>query len=353
MNRHHVKDKLSEYIDGMLNQEDTSSVKEHLDRCPECMEEFEEMLKIIGHMNRMESLETPEFFVEKVHERIKERSFLQRLAKGLFFPLKIKVPLELAGVAAAALLVIYIVGMRGKQQVYELAYVQRSRPQAVLQERRVDRETEIDETEDKKIDKEVAPSERDQPAMEFEEKKSDKKDKRIAVEKEFGPNKVALSAQAPQEKRIERRGKVEETVETGKMVQEEAEPLLEPQEEGAERKPQIETQALRAAKPKKGEKSSLGISDKEKERAEEDAFLKPTPKDITLKDMINSLGGKIIESEYNEDTQVLESLKIEIPAEKYPILIQRLEDRGDVQKPYPAIKEKDREIVTVRLVLHQ
>ncbi|NOR12389.1 MAG: hypothetical protein GQ545_03965 [Candidatus Aminicenantes bacterium] len=298
MNDRHVRDKLSEYIDGMLSQEEASAVKEHLDRCPDCMEEYEEMVKIIGQMNQMESLETPEFFVEKVHERLEKPLPLKKLVKGLFFPLKIKIPLELAGVAAAALLVIYIVGVRGKQHVYELTYAQRSQPLTVLQEQKMEREVEVDEI--------TTLSKKEPPAS------------------------------APQEKRMERR-----------------EPDLAHQEEKIDRKAQIGAEATTIANAQRREDFNLEIADKEKGEAEKDVPRMATPREGNLQDIITALGGKIIESEYNKDTQVLESLIIEIPVDNYPKLIKTLEERGEIQKPYPAIKEKDQEVITIQLILQQ
>jgi hypothetical protein len=345
MEKFHVKDKISEYIDRMLSQEEFSLVKEHLDSCPECMEEYEEMVKIIGHMNQMESLETPDSFVEKVHERIDETSTIRRFVKGLFFPLKIKIPLELAGVAAAALLVIYIIGIRGNQHVYELAYLQRSQPLPALQEQRMEKGAEVDET--------ASLNEKVQPVLELEEKKAEKKDKRIGIEKESSPSKKDLSALEPQAKRMGGLAKVEEVVPTSKIVMDDAEHDLESQEDKIERKVQIQAKAPSATKSKKREKPSLEIADKEKEETKEDAFAEPTPKDEALKDIVVALGGKIIKSESNKDTQVLESLIIEIPSEKYQNLIQMLEKRGEFQKPYPAIKEKDKEIITIRLIIQK
>jgi hypothetical protein len=301
-----MRDKLSEYIDGMLSQEEASAVKEHLDRCPDCMEEYEEMVKIIGHMNQMERLETPESFVKKIHDRIEEPSSFQRLVKGLFFPIKIKVPLELAGVAAATLLVIYIVGIREKQHVYELAYVQRSQPLAVLQEQEVEMGAEVDEA--------ATLIEKAQPALELKDEKMEKKEKREEAEEAISLSKKELPALAPQERMMERRAKVEETVPHSKMAKPEGERGLE---------------------------------------AKKDSPEKATPREENLQNLITALGGKIIESEYNEATQVLESLIIEIPAENYHKLIQTLEERGEIQKPYPAIKEKDQETLQIRLILQQ
>ncbi len=340
-----MREKLSEYIDGTLSQEEASAVRDHLDRCPDCMEEYEDIVNIIGHMQRMESLETPDSFVEKIHERIERPSSIQKLVKRFFFPIKIKVPLELAGLAAAALLVVYIVGIRGKQQVYELAYVQRSQLHTVLQEQTLEAGAEIDEA--------ATLSKKAQPEVELEEKITEKRDKRIDAEESIAPAKKDLPDLTPQEKKIESRAKVEEAVPRSNMVQERGERRPEPQNEAIEKKAQIVAEAPRAAKDRIREEPSLEIADKEKDEAEKDAFTKPTPREKYLKDIIDMLSGKIIESEYDKDTQILESLVIEIAADKYQKLIQTLEERGDILKPYPLIKEKDQEIITIRLILQQ
>lgn len=345
MKHPHVREKLSDYIDGMLSREESSSVKEHLDRCPACMEDYADMVKIIGHMNRMETLETPDSFLAKVHERIDKQSVLHRLIKGLFLPIKIKVPLELAGLAAAALLVVYIIGVHGKRQVYELAYVQRSQSPAMLKAQALDKGLEIDEA--------TTLTEGTQPKSELEEKKEvEKKDKRIGAEEAVSPREKDLSALAPQEKKIESRAETEQAMPRSNMLQEEKKRKAEPQREAIEDKAQIEAEAPSVAMPRRGEKP-VELMDREKGEAGKDAYAKPMSREQYLKDIIAMLGGKIIGSEYNEETRVLKSLVIEIPADHYQKLIQTLEEEGDILKPYPAIKEKDHQTVTIRLLLQQ
>lgn len=345
MNDRHVRDKLSEYIDGMLSQEEASSVKEHLDRCSDCKVEYMEMVKIIGHMNQMENLETPEAFAEKVHERLNKAFSLHRLVKGLFFPLKIKIPLELAGVAAAALLVIYIVGIREKQHVYELAFVDRSQPLAVLQEQILETEAEID--------KAGTLGKKEQPELKLEEEKMEKRDKRVEAEDALTLGKKELPALAPQEKRIERQAKAEEAAPRGKMIKKEGARGLKAQEEPTQQKIQLEAEAPSSAKVKRIEEVPLEIADKEKGEPQKDSSPKETHREEKLQDIITALGGKILESEYKKDTQVLVSVIIEIPAEKYQELIQTLKEQGEIEKPYPTIKEKEQETIQIRIVLQQ
>ncbi|MGD8538033.1 MAG: zf-HC2 domain-containing protein [Candidatus Aminicenantes bacterium] len=365
MKNRHVRDKLSVYIDGRLSEKEVSAVKDHLDLCPECRKDYEEMVKIIGHMNQMERLETPDAFVEKVHTRIDKRSSLQRLVKGLFYPLKIKVPLELAGVAAAALLVIYIVGIRGKQHIYELAYVQRYQIPDVLQEQTV--ETGIEVEEAISIPDEAAPQRKKaDPEFKQEEEKGGKRDKRSELKVAVTKDKTQTVAFAPTEKGTEKQVQLEDAIQSSKMVEEDVEPESEPQEEEVERKARISADAPRIAKAPSAfgdqkkeaprvikaqgrEKRGLEITDKEKGVTEKELFEAPPPIEKSLEEILVALGGEIVESEYNKDTQLLESLVIEIPAERFQKLIQALEGRGDIQEPYPVIQEKGKDTIRVRI----
>ena len=347
MKDRHVREKLSEYIDGILSEEEASSVKAHLDRCPECMEEYEDMVKIIGHMSQVETLETPESLLAKVHERIEKPSFLRRLINGLFVPLKIKLPLELAGVAAAALLVIYIVGIRGKQHVYELAYVHRSRTPVALQERTPEPGT-VSEESISAIDETTTLNEKAKPATKRETETLGKRDKRLEAEDAFATGKKDLPALAPTEKRMERRARVEEAVPQSEMIGDEAKRSIEPGEEITDREVPVKAQAPSGIK---AEKSGLETAGKDKEDVQKVALAKQTPIDEELKDIIATLDGKIIESECNADTGILESLLIEMAANNIKNLIRILEGRGDIEKPYPTVIEKGRDTVRVRIRL--
>ena len=120
MDCHDVKNLLSEYIDGMLSEENTSMVKDHLARCTDCSETYESMRRIIGHMNQMESIDEPADFLERVNARLERRFSLAGAFRRLFVPLRIKIPLELAGVAAAVVLIIYFAGIRNDRTLHEI-----------------------------------------------------------------------------------------------------------------------------------------------------------------------------------------------------------------------------------------
>ena len=357
MKDRHVRDRLSEYIDGMLSEKEASAVKEHLNHCTDCMEEYEEMVKIIEHMSQMEGLEIPDSFVHKVHERMEKQSSLRRILKGLFMPIRIKVPLELAGVAAAALLVIYIVGIRGKQHVYELAYAQRSQPPVALQEQTPETETVVEKAIPV-IDKAAPQKKKEESELRFEEEKGEMRDKRSDLNNAVPQDKKDAAAFEPTETGIKKQIPAEAVVPSSKMVKEGVEREFEPNEERLERKSQNIADAppgvakiSGVAEDQMKEELSPEIADNEKAEIELDAFAEPAYREKNLEDIIVALGGKIIEFKYNEDSKLLESLLIEIPAAEYQKLIQILEQSGDIRIPYPTVKEKEKDIIRIRLKL--
>jgi hypothetical protein len=103
-----AKELVSAYIDGMLDTPVRESLERHLAQCAGCREEYEktrEMAKQVGALN---TLETPPDFFDALHERIrmeKTESKLKKLERSLFFPLQVKIPLEIAGLAAVIVLI--------------------------------------------------------------------------------------------------------------------------------------------------------------------------------------------------------------------------------------------------------
>jgi len=59
MNHQKIKELISSYHDGELNQEQKKSVEEHLEDCPECRKELEEMRKFEEVMSQMELKKPP------------------------------------------------------------------------------------------------------------------------------------------------------------------------------------------------------------------------------------------------------------------------------------------------------
>ncbi len=115
-----IQPMLSEYIDGVLQETDSSLVRSHLDECAECMEMYQSMRELLVYMNDMEQVDPPAGFVGRVNERLEQESSFRGVIRKIFYPLHVKVPIEIAGLAAAVVLIVYVSGFVGKEGLEEI-----------------------------------------------------------------------------------------------------------------------------------------------------------------------------------------------------------------------------------------
>lgn len=88
-----VQERLSEYIEQVLSQEEKSVVEGHLSTCARCRAESEALAQSIRAVSDLPQVEPPPGFSRKVMARIHEEqkpSFWSRL----FFPLPVKIPIQ-------------------------------------------------------------------------------------------------------------------------------------------------------------------------------------------------------------------------------------------------------------------
>jgi len=100
-----IIDLLPEYLEGTLDGTEKSRVEEHLAGCEGCGAELKLLQRYFQAMAGLERHEAPADFLRNVHARIEREPSWKSLLSRLFLPLKIKLPLEALGVAAAALLI--------------------------------------------------------------------------------------------------------------------------------------------------------------------------------------------------------------------------------------------------------
>ena len=104
----YVRKILADYLDGVLNERDKALVEEHLASCKACAEELAFLKAYAKETGSLEKMKAPEDFLEKVHQRLERRFSFEKLMRTLFVPAKIKIPLELAGVAATLVVAFFI-----------------------------------------------------------------------------------------------------------------------------------------------------------------------------------------------------------------------------------------------------
>lgn len=77
MDHQKIKELISSYHDGELDEEQKKTVEEHLAQCPECKKEFEEMGKFEEVMSQMELKKPPkevwQLYWASVYNRLERR----------------------------------------------------------------------------------------------------------------------------------------------------------------------------------------------------------------------------------------------------------------------------------------
>lgn len=77
MDHQQIKELISSYYDGELDEEQKKVIKKHLENCPECQNEFEEMGKFEEVMSKMELKKLPKeawkIYWTSVYNRLERR----------------------------------------------------------------------------------------------------------------------------------------------------------------------------------------------------------------------------------------------------------------------------------------
>ncbi|MEK6692055.1 MAG: DUF2275 domain-containing protein [Nitrospirota bacterium] len=104
-----IQEKLSAYIEEILSPEERTLFYGHLYSCHKCSQALSDLSKTMEYIKNLEGVEPPPWLTQKVMARIRadavpEKGIIQRL----FYPLHIKLPIEVAATIAIAITTIYI-----------------------------------------------------------------------------------------------------------------------------------------------------------------------------------------------------------------------------------------------------
>ena len=116
MNCEEIKILLYEYLDGELGERECTLVEEHLSDCSDCAKELSGLKNCLNDLGSLKNIEPPPDFLSQVHARLEEKSTFKTAMKRIIFPIRFKIPLEVAGLAAAAMLIVYILNISPEKQ---------------------------------------------------------------------------------------------------------------------------------------------------------------------------------------------------------------------------------------------
>lgn len=101
--------RLSAYIEKAVSPQHKTAIDAHLKKCKRCRQAVAELKKTVAYVQHLEEIEPPRWLAQRVMARVKaEAEEKAGIAKRLFYPLHIKLPLEAIAVIFIAVGTLYI-----------------------------------------------------------------------------------------------------------------------------------------------------------------------------------------------------------------------------------------------------
>lgn len=104
-----IEEKLSAYLENQLSSEEKRQVAEHLKTCAKCSLSLNDLKKIVAYTQGLEEIEPPPWLAQKVMARVREEAESKKgILQKLFYPLHVKVPIEVVATIAIVVTTFYV-----------------------------------------------------------------------------------------------------------------------------------------------------------------------------------------------------------------------------------------------------
>lgn len=341
-----IREFLSEYMDNALDQDTSKLVEEHIAECKQCEIELYLLGRASEQLSSLGTVRAPGDFLDKVHERVERTSFVDRMLRAFFVPAKVKIPLELAGVLATAVLVISIVLTDKAPEMKKDAGGVSSFSRTARLEQKQARSSVPERDEMEAGEFHAVPQ---KPAMPEQTPTSDSSE--AVIRERALCAEPALEA-VPQPERPEVSKGEEQPVELVLLVK------RDQRDRGvaasvAEEAPRA---VLRCKERVGAVERDEGVQDiralkKSEAKGKKDLLLSPAERIYAeVKQVVEVSGGRIISVEQDTEKNRTEYLTASIPARNFSILINELRRIGTLQG-LPSQMDQSRETVRVKIVI--
>lgn len=279
----HIRQLLSEYIDGVLDAAKMTAVREHLHICEACSREYEALNILTSKLGNFGLVEAPDNFLENFHSRIESNSIFGRL-REIFSFTRIRIPVELAAFATTAILILFLFHFFPVEEKGIIKNLGNENIQLAM-----DEESLPDQTIENLI-----PAEQTSKSLSSLTKS----------QKQQIPIKLALLL----------------------TTQQEATPIPSQSVSFGNSGSGYTTDDLYTWQPATGSDSTIRL-------------IRPDEVNVKIDEIITFTEGKLLSRNDNPETGLPTGLKLEIPVSNYHLFISNLDTLGVLQAPAPILPE--------------
>ena len=108
MNCKDIENSLPLYLDNLLSPADKRAVEEHLKSCPKCAKALAQLQKTGKLVDGLGEVEPPPWFKQRIMARVRAEADKKSLVQKWFYPLRIKIPVQIFATIFIVVLAVYI-----------------------------------------------------------------------------------------------------------------------------------------------------------------------------------------------------------------------------------------------------
>lgn len=129
-----VENNLPLYLDDLLSSEDKRDIEEHLKSCPDCAGALVQLQETKKLVNNLAEVEPPAWFQQKIMAKVREEAGKKSFVQKWFYPLRIKIPVQVFATIFITVLAVYIY-RAGEEQMKEIMPLSVPKPIVEVQKR--------------------------------------------------------------------------------------------------------------------------------------------------------------------------------------------------------------------------
>ncbi len=103
-----IENSLPLYLDNLLSPGDKRAVEEHLKLCPQCSKALADLKKTAAMTQGLSEVEPPLWFKQRIMARVREEADKKSLVQTWFYPLRIKIPIQVFATIFITVLAVYV-----------------------------------------------------------------------------------------------------------------------------------------------------------------------------------------------------------------------------------------------------